>query len=149
MDPIVVGEVENPQDIDLEPIPIEVVGYTREGHKRVGEVFNFRASLPFANTLALIDQVEQGTGRMAGNTIKWLKNCLVSAEEGERFWAYLLRDDLEIAQQTLESTYEALAEVYAARPTLPSAVSSNGGRPTKQTSPAASRARASKSKRSR
>jgi hypothetical protein len=143
-----IGRVENPQDVDLDPITIPVCGLDMQ-RENVCEEFNFRPTLPWGNTFALIESIEGGERNLAGNTVKWLRNCLVDDEERQRWQGFLERDDVMIEQATIESVYEALAETYAARPTLPPSGSTGTGGSTKRTSQAASRSQASKSKRSR
>ena len=145
LDPI--GRVENPQELDVEPITIPVVGYTT-GRKEVCEEFNFHPSLPWGNTFDMFE-AENGSGPKPGGVIKWLYNCLLDDDERERFRAFCKREDVIIAQQTMEDIFQSLAETYAARPTLPRSASTGGGASTKRTSQAASRASASRSKNSR
>lgn len=144
-----IGKVEDPGDADLEPITIPVCGLHSKKRENVCEEFDFRPTLPWGNTFALIESVENGQRNLAGNTVKWLRNCLVSDEERERFQEFLLAPEVEIEQSTIEGVYEALAETYAARPTLPRSASSGGRAKTKRTSQAAARSQASRSRKSR
>ena len=139
LDPI--GVVEHPEQIDLEPITIPVVGYRIKDRKPVEEEFNFHASRPWGVVLALFESETEK--EFAERTIGWLSYCMLSYEERVRWKAFLLREDIAIAQSTVEEVYKALAETYAGRPTLPLSDSSGGGKRTKQTSRAGSRARAS------
>ena len=144
-----IGRVEHPEQADVEPITIPICGIDPAKHENVCEEFSFQPTLPWGNTFALIEQIEGGGGRLAGNTIKWLRTCLVSDEERDRFQLFLERGDVLIEQSTIEGVYEALAETYAARPTLPRTGSNGTGGSTKRTSQAASRAAASRSRKSR
>lgn len=150
LDPI--GKIEHPEEADLEPITIPICGLHRSKTGTVEnlcEEFDFRPTLPWGNTFAIIEAVEENTANLAGNTVKWLRNCLVdNDEERERFRLFLLRPDVEIEQTTVEGVYEALRDTYAARPTLPRTASTGGGAKTKRTSQAASRAQASRSRKS-
>jgi hypothetical protein len=146
LDPI--GKVDNPSDADLEPITIPICGLHAKKHENVCEEFDFRPTLPWGNTFALIESIENGQRNLAGNTVKWLRNCLVSDEERERFQGFLLSPDVEIEQSTIEGVYEALAETYSARPTLPRSASTGGGAKTKRTSQAVARSQASRSRKS-
>lgn len=143
IDPI--GRVEDPQNADIEPIIIPICGLSNQTRDNVCEEFKFRPTLPWGNTFALIEQAESGETIMAANTVKWLRNCLVGKDEQERFRQFLLRDDVEIEQATIEAVYKALADAYSGRPTLPRTSSTGTGGGTEQTSGADSRPEASTS----
>lgn len=144
-----IGQVKDGEQLDIEPITIPVCGVDREKGETVCEEFAFRSTLPWGNTFALIEAVEQNANTMAGNTIKWLRNCLISDKERERFQTFLISPTIEVEQSTIEGLYEALAEVYASRPTLPRTTSTGTGGQTEPTSKGSSAKPASTSKRRR
>jgi hypothetical protein len=140
-----IGRVDKPEEIDVEPITIPVIGYTR-AHKEVCEEFNFRPTRPWGNLFAMFEADDERG--FAGGTVRWLHNCLLDDAERERWKTFLLRDDVEIEQATIEGVFSSLSETYSARPILPRSASTGGGAQTKRTSQAASRSRASASKNS-
>ncbi len=145
LDPV--GRVENPAELDLEPIVIPVVGYTREG-KEVVEKAQFRPVAPAGQTVAVLRVMSPSGGVPVGQMMGFLDACVL--EDSRESWkTFLDRPDVEIEQSTLVRVYGALMEAYAARPTMPPASSAGGGERTKQTSQGASRAKASRSKKSR
>lgn len=143
LDPI--GLIEDPELVDAEPITIPVCGFNRKTKKSVCEEFNFVPTLPWGNTFDLIESAERGANIMAGNTVKWLRNCLIDDEEREHWREFLASTDVLIEQNTVEGVYQAVAEVYAARPTLPRTGSTGTGDSTTGTSKGASKKRASRS----
>jgi hypothetical protein len=147
LDPV--GFVEHPEDIDLEPITLPICGLHAETRENVCEEFDFRPVTSWGNTLAMIEAVESGADNLAYNFVKLLRNALVSDGEYERFKAFLSRSDVLIEGSTLGAAFSALREAWGARPTTRPSSSDGTGGSTKRTSQAASRARASKSKRSR
>jgi hypothetical protein len=145
LDPV--GRVENPEELDFEPIVIPVVGYTRD-HKEVVEKARFRPLPPAGQTVEVLRSMAPNGGVRASQMMSFLDACVL--EDGREAWAaFLDSPDVEIEQATLAGVYSALMEAYAARPTMPPASSAAGGKKTKQTSQAASRAKASRSKKSR
>jgi hypothetical protein len=146
LDPV--GFVENPDQVDIDPITIPICGLHFETRENVCEEFNFTPVASWGNTLAMIEAVESGEDKMAYSFVKWLRNALVGESEYERFAAFLSRPDVLIESSTLQGAITALREAWAARPTLPSSGSAGTGGSTKRTSTAASRARASRSRKS-
>jgi hypothetical protein len=143
LDPI--GMVDDPASADLEPITVPICGLHAEKRKNVCEEFNFRPTLPYGYTVTLLEAAEEGR-EPSNSNVRWLSAALMGDEERQRFWGFLQRPDVEIEQTTINGTAEALAEAYAARPTLPRTGSSGTGGSTKRTSTAASRAQASRSR---
>jgi hypothetical protein len=142
-----IGRVDNPADLDLEPITIPVIGYTRDG-KEVVEKAHFRPVAPAGQTIAVLRVMAPNGGVPVTQMMGFLDACVLE-DDRDAWSAFLERPDVEIEQTTLVRVYSALMEAYAARPTMPPASSTGGGEKTKQTSQAASRARASRSKKSR
>jgi len=147
MDPIVVGRVENPEQLDLQPLEIEVVGYTLE-RKEVAETFRFRPVPPTGAALAIVRQTMPNGNVPLGPVLDYLDKCLLE-EDQQRFQDYLNRDDVMIEQAAVIDLYTALTEFYTARPTRPPSDSASTGSSAKRTSRAAARSAASPSKTSR
>jgi hypothetical protein len=141
-----IGRVENPDDLDFEPIVIPVVGYTRKG-KEVLHKAQFRSVAPAGQTVAVLRNMAPSGGVPAAQMMTFLDACVL-AEDREAWNAFLDNSEVEIEQSTLVRVYAALMETYAARPTMPPGDSSGTGKTTKQTSRAASRSRASRSRKS-
>ena len=142
-----VGRVDDPETLDLEPIVIPIVGYTT-ARKEVIEPFRFRPVIPWEQSLDVFD-AQQDDGRIKSATVrKFLHSCLI-AEDREKWEEFTLREDVYVGPETWVAAFTALFEVYNARPTMPRSASTAGGGQTKQTSPAASRAKASASKKKR
>jgi hypothetical protein len=140
-----IGRVENPEDLDVEPIVIPVVAYTTERKEIVEEI----ASRPYLPTGAAFAMLRTTDGTSDPTLVmKYLDKCVLPTSTAQ--WrAFLDRDDIFIEMSTLTDVYKALIEVYGARPTMRRASSTTGRTSTKRTSQGASRAKASASKRSR
>lgn len=135
-----VGRVENPQELDLDPIIVPIVGYTLQ-REEVIERFSFRPVIPWEQFLDLADAQMTGGGVQAGVLRRFLQDCLL-AEDRDRWHEFTRRDDVIVDPSTWAAAYQALMEVYEARPTMPRSASTGGGGKTKRTSRAASQGRA-------
>jgi hypothetical protein len=143
MTELVFGEVENPDDLNLDPIVVEVVGYTID-HKRESEVFRFR---PMAPTWLSMDLARKHSASGQVNEADagdFLDHCMLE-EDRPKWIAFLSRDDLMIEMTTILKVYNAISEVYVARPTTAPSASSGGRARTTRTSRAGARSKASTS----
>jgi len=147
MDPIVIGRVQNPEELDLEPLELTIVGYTLD-HKEVAETFHFRPVMPAGAQLEIIRHTNEIGNVALPAVVKFVEECLVEGEL-EAFTAFLHRPDVMIVPGTIVDLYRALTEYYAARPTRLSSASASGGSAAKRTSRASARSAASRSKSNR
>ena len=142
-----VGRVENPDELDIEPIVIPIVGYTRN-RKEVVEKIRFRSHMPAGATFDVMRHMNADGGVQAREVLRYL-DATVLEEDSEKLQEFIHRPDVEIRLRTMIEVHEALMEAYAARPTTQLPGSTGTGSSTKRTSRAASRAKASRSKQSR
>lgn len=140
-----VGRVEDPQELDLDPIEIPVVGYTLR-REEAEETFSFRPVQPAGATIDILLSLTESGSVPVPKIMGFLQECLVTSDR-DRWNDFLNDPDIMVEQSTLAQLYQALMEVYANRPTLRSSASGGGGRPVKRTSTAARAARASASRR--
>jgi hypothetical protein len=140
-----IGDIEG--GIDIDPITIPVVAWSLTTGKKAIEKFEFRPTLPYGASFALYDSVDGKGDPRPGRVVNYICKCLMPADL-ERWKAFLDSDELMVEQDTISTVFTTLTEIYSARPTLPRSSSSPTGKPTKATSPAASRARASRSRKS-
>jgi hypothetical protein len=143
MSELVFGRVDNPDDLDLAPIVVKIVGYTM-GHEEVTETVRFR---PMAPTWLSMDLARKhsATGQVnEADAGEFLDHCMLE-EDRPKWVAFLSRDDLMIEMTTVLKVYNAISEVYVARPTTAPPVSSGGRAKTTRTSRAGARSRASTS----
>ena len=145
LDPI--GRLADPNEIDLEPITVPIIGYTLD-REEVETLIDFVPSVPLSAALALNRQTRPNGNVLHPAIIEWLDAC-VSAESHDRWLEMLGSKDIMIETETLVEVYRQLAERYAARPTLRFSDSDGGPSSTNRTSQAAARSRASRSRKSR
>lgn len=143
----VVGRVENPDDLDLDPIVVPIAGYTIKDKKEVVTKIKFRPVLPLSSALDVIRQT-QSNGNVPGPAImEYLDSCITD-EDAEKWAELLARRDLAIQMDTLIEVYRQLTEFYSGERPTPASSDSPGGRSqTGTTSKAGAAAKASKSKR--
>jgi hypothetical protein len=146
-DPIVIGRVTDPQDLDLEPLSITLCGYTLE-HEEVSETFRFRPTVPTGAALEIIRHTGPDGNVPVGIVLDYVDKCLLEADQAP-FRAFLDRDDVMIQGNALVDLYQSLLELYSARPTRRPSGSASTSPLAKRTSRAAARSAASKSKSSR
>jgi len=129
----IVGRVENPETIEVDPIILPVCAYTLD-REEVIERFPFRPIMPLG-VAALMERVA-GQHIAVNTVLACLHDCLV-ADAVERWEAFLGRDDLLIDAETISKGWASLLEAYGRRPTLRSPKSSRTGRRSGRTSKAA------------
>lgn len=140
-----VGRVENPDELDLEPVRVPLVGYTLEG-KEVSETFQFRPQVATGASLDVIRQTDAQGNTQLDAIFKYLDRSLLDDSERDAYNTFLNRDDVMIKAGALLDLYRALSSYYAARPTKLSSGSASTGSAAKRTSRAAARSRASTSR---
>lgn len=143
----VIGQVENPEELDFEPLVVPLAGYTVD-HEEVIERFRFRPVRPAGAALNVMRSTDAQGNVGLGPVVGYLDKCLLE-EDAERWQAFLDRDDLMIEQDVLFELYREVSAWYAGRPTRRPSDSSGGGKVTPQTSRVAARSAASTSKRKR
>jgi hypothetical protein len=132
-----IGRVENPQDLDFEPLVVPIVGYDR--HTKEEQVCDVQCR-PVAPTGAAVDvmRVVGPNGETPiGPVMAYLDSCILP-ESKEDYETFIHDPELVIEQKTLINMYIALTEFYSERPTPPRSVSHNGRTTTPMTSAAAS-----------
>jgi hypothetical protein len=147
MNPIVIGRVENPQELDLEPQDITLVGYKLD-RTEVAETFQIRPLIPAGAQLEIIRHTDANGNVGLPKIVEFIEECLL-ADDLEPFRTFLHRPDVMIEQGTIVGLYRAVTEFYASRPTRQPSGSAATGSPAKPTSRAAARAPASRRKISR
>lgn len=144
MAPLQFGRVENPEELDLEPIEIEITGYTLD-REPVSQIVRFRPAMPVGSTIDIIRYTDAKGNVPQAKVIDFLDACPI--DEDKELWKdFLDRTDVMIEFQTLLDVYMAVVEVYSARPFTLRSGSSGGTSSTKPTSKAAADYRASRSK---
>jgi hypothetical protein len=130
----VVGKVDDPDELDLDPVVVPVCAYKIETREEVIEKFPFRPVMP-PGTVAYLERIG---GQTAGvNVAVAVLNDCVIADARERWDEFLGRDDLAIEATTLADLFKALVEHYGERPTKRSTGSSRTGTRSGRTSRAA------------
>lgn len=143
MDLPAIGRVEDPTTLDLDVINVPVVGYTMD-REEVEEVFRFRPMQPAGASLDILKATSGDGSVPIAPVMRYLDSCLM--EDDLASWhEFLHRPDVMIEQTVLVKIYQAISEVYAARPTPRWSGSGGGGPKTPRTSPGARRSRASTS----
>ena len=146
-EPIVIGRVENPEALDLEPLELTLVGYTLE-HEEVAETFRFRPVVPTGAALDIIRHTDSQGNIPMGPVLDYVDKCLLEADQ-EPFRTFLDRNDVMIQGDALIELYRTLTRYYSSRPTRPPSDSASTGSPTKRTSRGDARSRASRSSKRR
>jgi hypothetical protein len=146
-EPIVIGRVENPTELDLEPQEIELVGYTLE-HEEVSQTFRIRPVVATGAALDIIRHTDVAGNVPLGPVLEYVDKCLLEADQAP-FKAFLDRPDVMIQNTALVDLYRVLVEFYSARPTRRPSGSASTPSPRKVTSRAGARSAASRSKSSR
>lgn len=140
----VIGRVAVVEDLDLDPIEVPVVAYTID-RKEVEETFRFRPMQPAGATLDILKATGPNGEAPTALVMQFLDECLLE-EDRDSWELFLHRPDLMIEQSVLAQIYRGISEVYANRPTPAWSESDGGGSVAGPTSPAAPRAKASRSK---
>jgi hypothetical protein len=139
-----IGRFADPDELDVDPITVPIVGYTVEGRKEIITRIKFVPAVPLGAALALNRAARSNGNVPHPAVIAWLDDCVLDSER--EAWNELLHSSAILVEtETLVAVYQQLAEVYAARPTLRFSDSDGGPSSTNGTSQAAARRRASKS----
>lgn len=142
-----VGRVENPQELDLDPIVVPVVGYDQD-HKEHVEEFKFRPIQPTGASIEVLRQQDEQGNVPVKTVLLFLDKCLMP-EEKERWDSFLDDPHVFVAQDTIVALYEVIMQVYSDRPTVRQSASPSGAANSRRTSGGAARGKASAGKRSR
>jgi hypothetical protein len=136
-----IGRVENPDELDLDPIEVPIVAYANDRSEVITEI-RFRAVQPMGASLDVLRETRGDGNVPLSEAIKFLDDCILL--EDRKKWEALIHDpELTIEQTTYSVLYRELCSVYAARPTQRLSGSHSGQRKPKQTSRDAARKRAS------
>lgn len=151
LDPI--GRVEHPEELDLDPLVVPIVGYTRDKQEIVEE-FRFRSVQPTGAALNILRQSRlDADGDLVTpmpQLMAFLDSCVLPEDrETWQGWLDKTNNEIYVEQDTLMAVYRALSEFYSARPTMRRSSSDGGPSSISPTSMAASREKASTSRRSR
>jgi hypothetical protein len=147
VDPIVIGRIADPAQLDLDPLELVLVGYTLE-REEVSQPLRFRPVIPAGAQLEVIRHTLPNGNVPAPQVIAFVEECVL-AEDLDAFREFLHRPDVMIASETVIELYRTLTEFYAARPTRQRSASASGGQRARRTSRAAARSAASASKSAR
>jgi hypothetical protein len=145
-----IGRVANPDELDLSPIVVPVVGYTQDKKEVVFKV-QFRKEAIQGMTFdiaasATIDPETQKPTVPNDLALAFLQAHIVNDKEWQKF---LRRPDVYIHTDTIVALYETIMGEYAGHPTDKRSASHNGRTTPKATTRAAARSTASTSGRSR
>jgi hypothetical protein len=136
----VIGQIKDPDELDLEPIIVPLAAYKQEKGKTVEEIgrFPFKPMMP-AGARALMESSLGQNGEIPYSTALVILNRCIVSDSVERWGEFLDRDDLSIEQDALGSVLSALYEVYSGRPTRRPSGSDGTGQRRARTSRAAPR----------
>jgi hypothetical protein len=137
-----VGRVDNPDALDMSPIVVPIVGYTLD-KQEVTQRVRFVPVQPAGPGLDVITATGNEDASVVA-ILRYLEACVLP-DDREVWVEFLHRPDVMVEQVTLVKVFQALTEVYAGRPTIPSADSSGGRTPDDTTSAAAARSQDSTS----
>lgn len=148
LDPV--GEVENPQDLDLGPIEVPIVGYKPgpKGNVRVETIIRFKKKVPFK---FFQEAIENGIDLAALKPNDQLQYLTVSVEEEDKakFLELIFGDEVFVDRSTLREVFKKVDEARVSpRPTKQPSDSSTSIKPTKRTTGRAANSTDSRSKRS-
>ena len=138
-----VGEIENLDELDVEPITVPIVGYSIPGKKKVVTRIRFRPTIPLAAAIDLAAATRANGNVPHAAVMRWVE-ASVLPDEIEAWREMISRADLAIEPETIVAVYQQLAEVYTARPTLRFSDSPGGSSSANGTSRAAARSRGSR-----
>jgi hypothetical protein len=139
-----IGRVDNPEDLDLDPVVVPVVGYNADREEVIFEVI-FRAMQPTGEAMDLLKVADAAGNVPIGIVFAYLDAC-VTEDNREAWQKFLHGPDLNIEQSTIIELYKTISSYYADRPTQQRSVSHNGRVTSGKTSRAAARSKGSTSK---
>lgn len=142
-EPLVFGRVTDPDEINLDPIVVKIIGHTI-AHEEVEETIRFRPMPPTWAAMEMARNVD-AEGRPSEKHAGEFLDAAVLAEDRERWIAFLSRDDVMIQGGTVPAIYMAVVEEWGKRPTMSPPGSSGGPKPRSRTSRGAARAKGSTS----
>jgi hypothetical protein len=144
LDPI--GRVANPEEeLDFEPVTIPIVAYTKDKKEVVKEV-RFRGVMPTGAALEVLRSItvnRRGEQTVPPAVVMAYLDAAVLPEDVESFREFISDSAIYIEQTTLFECYVQLTEWYSERPTRRQSGSRGSPAPTRRTSQAAARSRAS------
>ena len=110
-----IGRVADPRSLNLEPIVVPVVAYTRDYQAREIEL-EFHPMAPTQAALEMIGSTDEKGDVTISVAFSYLQRCMLP-ESLERWQKFLADPDLEVPPQTVVGVYQGVCEVYAGRPT--------------------------------
>lgn len=133
LDPI--GAVDRPQDLDLDPVTIPIVGYKVHNGKNVPVTtkIRFKSRPPLGY---IRRKLKEGAdlSRMNGNAVVEYLEVVAIEEDKEKWSDLIFSDDIFLDHSTLRQVFEKLQEVYSGgRPTKPRSGSAKSVSPTRRT----------------
>lgn len=141
--------VANPDDLDLGPIEVPIIGYkkTSKGNVEVETVIKFKRKVPYG---FFKDAVENNVDLSALTPTDQLQYLTISVEDEdkEKFMELIFGDELYVERATIREVFRVVDEARAARPTKQPSVSLPSTRGVKKTTGRAAPSKASSSKKS-
>ena len=146
-----VGRIENPEDLNFEPVTVPVIGYNMDGEE-VEFLLHCGPTMPMGTMLKLMTQSKvNAKGKPVFDeklVAQFLERCVLP--DSKEAWRDFLDDpEIEVSAETIGAVYGALMDYYTDRPTSQRSDSPTGPAPTKRTSRGAATAKGSTSSRSR
>jgi hypothetical protein len=143
-----VGRVEDLDELDLDPLEVDIVGYTAD-KEEVVQAVRFRPLQPTGAALEVLRMTTPDGNVPIAPVMRFLDACILE-EDRDLFREFTERPDVFIHQSALLDLFRSLSEHYGDRPTKPRLVSHNGRvTPRQRKSTGGQRSRASTSTRSR
>lgn len=156
----IVGQVADPEVQEFDPIIVPIAAYTAAGEEVIEE-FAFRPVMPAGAMIRAFRSIQPNGVLATGPILDFLTKSLMShvehdeldddgepvvTNDRERFLEFIDREDLMLEMQLITDVYQTVTQVWSDRPTRRPSGSASGGSPTKRTSQAGVRSKASASK---
>jgi hypothetical protein len=143
-----IGRVEAPEELDLGPIIVPIIGYKKaaKGNVEVVTKIKFKRRMPFKFFKEAAEKGIDLAAMTPQDQLDYL-TATVEDEDKEKFLELVFDEDVYIERATLREVFKRVDEARANRPTKPRDDSSPSTRPAKKTTKAASGSRASGRKR--
>jgi hypothetical protein len=110
--------VTDPNDLDLGPITVPIIGYkeTSKGNVEVVTKIRFARKIPFG---FFKDALEKGIDLNAMKPTEYLEYLTVSVldEDKEKFMELIFGDELYVERATIREVFKVVDEARAGRPT--------------------------------
>jgi hypothetical protein len=144
-----IGRVEKPEELDLEPVTIPIVGYKADVKRtEVTTEIKFHPLAPLGVALAMLRSVDDKGNIATPAVLDYLDGCVLP--ESREAWERMLNaEDCYVTSETWSAVYSALGEHYANRPSLQRPGSRSGASKTRPTTRGAASSRGSGARTSR